>query len=69
MSDVLNDFGNVSLSKNTLSQGELEEYLSLPVEYVRDPMQWWFDNRIAYPNLSKMAFDYLSIPGKNSHIL
>ena len=39
-------------------------YLSHPVKNVKDPLKWWFDNRQTYPNLSRMAEDYLSIPGK-----
>src|SRR5713101_5608691 len=39
-------------------------YLSHLVENVKDLLKWWFDNRQTYPNLSRMAEDYLSIPGK-----
>jgi hAT family C-terminal dimerisation region len=45
-------------------RNELEEYLALPVEHVKDPVKWWYVNRKAYPNLSQMALDYLSIPGE-----
>ena len=41
---------------------ELDEYLMRPLEKVRDPISWWWDHRASYPKLSKMAFDYLSIP-------
>jgi hAT family C-terminal dimerisation region len=43
---------------------ELDEYLSQPIEKVRDPMKWWWDHRHVYPKLSSMALDYLSVPGK-----
>jgi hypothetical protein len=48
---------------------ELEEYLSQPVERLKIPdvMKWWWDKRIVWPRLSRMALDYLSIPGK-SHL-
>jgi hypothetical protein len=42
---------------------ELDEYLSQPIEKVRDPIAWWWDHRHVFPKLSKMAFDYLSVPG------
>jgi hypothetical protein len=41
---------------------ELNEYLAKPLEKVRDPLGWWWDHRASYPTLSKMAFDFLSIP-------
>jgi len=42
---------------------ELDEYLSLPIERVRDPLAWWWEHRHTYPRLSAMAFDFLSAPG------
>jgi hypothetical protein len=43
---------------------ELDEYLSHPIEKVRDPIGWWWDHRKQYPTLSQMALDFLSVPGK-----
>src|SRR5271163_4544707 len=48
---------------------ELDEYLTLPIERVRDPLTWWWDHRHAYPQLSVMAFDFLSAPGMRHHLL
>ena len=42
---------------------ELDEYLSLPIERVRDPLAWWWEHSHTYPQLSAMAFDFLSAPG------
>ena len=42
---------------------ELDEYLSQGIEKVHDPIAWWWDHHKVYPKLSKMALDYLSIPG------
>jgi len=42
---------------------ELNEYLSLPIERVCDPLAWWWEHRHTYPQLSAMAFDFLSAPG------
>jgi hAT family C-terminal dimerisation region len=66
MSDMASNFGNISMGRKALIRSELEEYLALPVEKVKDPLKWWFENSKAYPNLSKMAFDYLSAPGKSN---
>jgi hypothetical protein len=32
---------------------------------VKDPPKWWWDHRRTYPALSRMAFNYLSIPCKS----
>ncbi|GLB43472.1 putative protein dimerization activity [Lyophyllum shimeji] len=41
---------------------ELNLYLSTPAENVGDAIQWWYEKRLVYPRLSRMALDYLSIP-------
>jgi hypothetical protein len=54
-----------SLSAPQLSQrSELEKYLNLDTEAVEDPLVWWFEHKHVYPRLSRMALDYLSIPGE-----
>jgi hypothetical protein len=42
---------------------ELDDYLLAPIERVRDPLVWWWKHRNTYPQLSRMAFDFLSAPG------
>jgi hypothetical protein len=42
---------------------ELDWLLSTDPEYVQDVLMWWFEKRYLYPQLSRMALDYLSIPG------
>jgi len=62
--DDFTAFGNISVTKQVGSRScELREYLRKPVENVKDPMKWWVANRHVYPNLHRMALDYLSIPG------
>ena len=46
---------------------EIDVYLTSAVEKVKDPLMWWWDHRKVYPNLSRMALDYLSAPGKERH--
>jgi hypothetical protein len=60
------DFGNISLGKPAARQSEIDEYLAQPVEPVKDALAWWVNKEHVFPKLSKMARDYLSIPGKLS---
>ena len=44
---------------------ELDHYLkSARVKNVKDPLKWWFENCGTYPRLSRMAMDFLTIPGE-----
>lgn len=52
------------MTKTTNVSDELEKYLAAPLEQVEDPLAWWIKNRHLYPRLSRMALDYLSIPGE-----
>ena len=61
-------FSNLSVKQQSGKFSELVEYLRLPVENVPDPLRWWIINSHLYPNLSRMARDYLSIPGMSSHL-
>jgi len=62
--DRLGGFSNISVGKKASLCNALNQYLWLTVENVKDTLTRWFDNHIAYPNLSHMALDYLSIPGE-----
>jgi len=63
--DGFASFGNLSVTTCPRAS-EIQEYLSLPVKNVKDPLKWWTDNKYMYPNLHRMALNYLSIPGKSS---
>ena len=45
---------------------ELTRYLSTGPEDVKneDLLRWWFERRHVYPNLSRMALDYHTVPCK-----
>ena len=43
---------------------ELARYLSTDPEQVKDVLLWWHKHKSMYPHLSRMALDYLTIPGK-----
>lgn len=47
----------------TTAHTELDDYLTAKIEPTNDPLNWWWHHRTAYPNLSRMALDYLSVPG------
>ena len=64
MYDNLPDLATVSLDHHD----ELEHYLSMDPEDVRDGILWWHDRCATFPHLSCMALNYLSIPGKWSSI-
>jgi hypothetical protein len=63
--DDFTTFSNILVTNHVgFRMSEVEEYLRKPVENVKDPLKWWVANRHVYPNLHRMALDYLSIPGK-----
>ena len=49
-------------SKHT-HRDELGIYLVADIENVSDPLQWWYEHQHVYLCLSRMAIDYLTIPG------
>lgn len=59
------DFDNLIDSPRKIPRDELSNYLQAPREKVRDPLKWWKDLEASAPTLSRMARDYLSIPGKH----
>jgi hAT family C-terminal dimerisation region len=49
---------------STMDQ-ELELYLGTkPDKNVADPIHWWVEKQQSYPCLSRMAIDFLTIPGE-----
>jgi hypothetical protein len=65
-------FGNISVAVPA-HRNELDAYLSLPTQDFdeeKDPgviLKWWMEHRHIYPNLHRMALDYLSVPGLSSY--
>ncbi len=47
---------------------ELDRYLSVEVEDVKDGLIWWYERHASFPCLSRMSCDYLSIPGKHVQV-
>jgi len=66
-----NIFDNIpALTKPIVSRlwDELTAYLNSDPEYVDNVLSWWYKKRLTYPHLSRMALDYLTIPGMYSYL-
>jgi hypothetical protein len=61
-----NIFDNLPTLTPTSSDihNELDHYLATDTEDVHDGLLWWHEQCTTYPHLSRMARDYLLIPGK-----
>jgi hypothetical protein len=61
-----NTFDNLTYKpkkKRTADVDELTRYLAAVCVDIEDPIAWWLENAHTYPRLSRMALDYLMIPG------
>ena len=58
----------LSAPKAAELRDELARYLSTDPEHTEDVLLWWTERKSTFPRLSRMALDYLSIPGKSSCI-
>lgn len=62
--DATNWLEDIPIPDAITDADELQEYLSQPVERIKvNPLRWWWDKRHTWPALSRMALDYLCIPG------
>lgn len=61
--NMFNNLPAFGAVKVTDLQDELDRYLSLDRETVQNVLVWWFERHHIFPLLSRMALDYLSIPG------
>lgn len=53
--------------KTVNRQTELDEYMQLrAVDHAADPLQWWKGSTGTFPTLSRVARDYLCIPGTST---
>lgn len=67
-SSELSEFdSSLKLSGKRRLADEYDRYCALPPDdRVKNPLEWWRDHEKAYPVLSQLAFDLLSIPGMSS---
>ncbi len=61
--NVFDNLNTLKKAKRTDLRDDLERYLSTDTEVTNDPLMWWKEKESMYPCLSRMALDYLSIPG------
>lgn len=62
--NVFDNLPRLAKPKPKAHHNELDEYLATDIiDDVDDVLQWWADNSVRYPRLSRMATDYLCIPG------
>jgi hypothetical protein len=65
--NIFDDLPALRPSTKATHRDELEKYLSTERELnIQDGLMWWYERKDLYPRLSRMAMDYLSIPGKHS---
>lgn len=60
--NIFDDLPDLALTPSD-HESELDRYLATGVEEVKDALIWWYEKRRSFPCLSRMARDYLSIPG------
>jgi hypothetical protein len=64
-SEQMNIFDNLmDITSTPLSDDELQCYLAADIKDVKDGLMWWHEQHSIFPQLSRMARDYLSIPGE-----
>ena len=56
-------------STSSSVRDEIDCYLATDTEAVDNALLWWWERRSMYPSLSRMALDYLSIPGMSVYVL
>jgi hypothetical protein len=61
--NMFDDLPALAAPKAAELRDELDRFLGTDPEYVKDVLAWWFERRHIYPRLSRMAMDYLLIPG------
>jgi hypothetical protein len=65
--NIFDDLPSLRPPTTATHRDELANYLSTERElHINDGLIWWHERKHIYPRLSRMALDYLSIPGKLS---
>ncbi|TFK80654.1 hATC-domain-containing protein, partial [Polyporus arcularius HHB13444] len=60
---IFDHFASMAGKIDVAASDEIARYLASHTEPTNNPLQWWTDRRSNFPRLSRMALDYLSIPG------
>jgi hypothetical protein len=64
-SNIFDNLPALSAPKTQELRDDLDRYLGTEPEHVADVLTWWTERKSMYPCLSRMALDYLSIPGES----
>jgi hypothetical protein len=69
--NVYDNLPTLSMFKPAKLDDEITRYLKADIENINvsDGLKWWAGQRQTYPCLSRMALDYLSIPGMCSTLI
>ena len=62
--NIFDQIPALAAPKQSQLHDELVTFLSTDPEFVDDVIAWWYEKRMTYPCLSRMALDYLTLPGK-----
>ena len=62
--NIFDNLPSLSVAKKSAIADEITRYLASPPEATANALLWWVEKEHLYPRLSRMARDYLSIPGK-----
>jgi hypothetical protein len=63
-SNIFDDLPALTAPRPNELRDDLARYLSTDPELVKDVLVWWTEQKGMFPYLSRMALDYLSIPGE-----
>jgi|SRR5882762_9773662 len=61
--NVFDTLPSLAAPKHAELRDKLDRFLSTDPEQVDDVLAWWFEHCAMFPHLSRMALDYLTIPG------
>ena len=64
--NIFDNLPSLAPLQSTALFDELALYLSTELVDTQSPLKWWHEKQSTYPRLSRMALDYLSIPGTSS---
>ena len=65
---MFDDLPALIAPKPSQLRDEITRYLSTDPEQVENVLIWWCERKSMFPRLSRMALNYLTIPGNHSQI-
>ncbi|SJL07249.1 uncharacterized protein ARMOST_10592 [Armillaria ostoyae] len=67
--NIFDNLNSLKAPKRADVRDDLDRYLSTDTELTDNPLMWWKEKQSMYPCLSRMALDYLSIPGARRRLM